>query len=996
MALTFANTHNMIAYLTKSDVNDVTRLQALIDRKKVIITEDTVREALHLDDAESIDCLPNEEIFTELARMGVGKGFSVVETPLFEGMIVPQQAAADVADEVVAGVDVDDVPAADVEPTPTTQPPPSQELPSTSQVIPTLHSSPIAQPSSPPQQQQPSQPTTVSMDLLHTLLETCTTLTKKVKALEQDKVAQALKIIKLKQRVKKLERKNKLKVSGLRRLKKEVNATKDVEVEENADDDEPAPAELKEVVELVTTTKLMTKVVTAATATITAVYTAVITSAPTITIAPSATRRRNGVVIRDPEETATPSTIINSKPKSRDKGKGIMVQEPKLLKKQDQIEQDEAYAREKPQTKARAKKNMIVYLKNTAGFKMDYFKGMSYDDIRLIFEKYLNLNVAFLEKTKEQLEEEESRALKRKTKSSKEQESKSKNDLASREKISLTRFTLDQMLNNVRLEFEEESDVSLELLRFVRRQHQEDDAANIKLRLLEQSVVDAKIKETLKSLSPQVVSAAKLPILNPNEFDLWKMRIEQYFLMTDYSLWEVILNGDAPLPTRVIEGVVQPLAPTTAKQRLARKNELKARGTLLMALPDKHQLKFNTHKDAKTLMESIDKQFGGNKLQKLISQLEILRESLSQEDINLNLKIYEAEVKSSSSVSTSTQNIAFVSSQTTDSTNEPVSVVASVSAASAKVPTSALPNVDTLRRNLGANGTTLMGFDMSKVKCYNYHMRRHFARECRSPMDTRRNVPVETHRRIVPAEEEPTNYAFIAFTSSSSSSFDNEVASCFKTCTKAYATLQTHCDKLTTDLRKSQFDVLYYKTGLESVEARLLVYQQNETVFEEEIKLLKLDVELRDNALVALRQKFEKAEQERGKGYHAVPPPYTRTFMPPKPDLVFHDAPIVNEIKICKSQRTHIGYIRLAAVIHDRSTALSSKTSAQYLEGFSPVRQKKRGQALERTKTIQAELVDKAFDSQIGRNIEVYVDGLDFKSHTEAEMLRDIVIFITR
>nr|GEV18224.1 hypothetical protein [Tanacetum cinerariifolium] len=264
----------------------------------------------------------------------------------------------------------------------------------------------------------------------------------------------------------------------------------------------------------------------------------------------------------------------------------------------------------------------------------------------------------------------------------------------------------------------------------------------------------------MESLSSQVVSAAKLSILNPNEFNLWKMKIKQYFLMIDYSLWEVILNGDSPVLTRVIEGVVQPVAPTTTKQRLARKNELKARGTLLMALLDKHQLKFNIHKDAKTLMEAIEKMFGGNKdtkkvqktllkqqyenftdsssesldqihdrLQKLISQLEILRESLSQEDINLkflrslptewrthtliwrnktdweeqslddlfnSLKIYEAEVKSSSSASTSTQNIAFVSSQNTDSTNEPVSDVASVSAARATILVSALPNVDTL------------------------------------------------------------------------------------------------------------------------------------------------------------------------------------------------------------------------------------------------------------------------------------------------------------
>nr|GFC67548.1 ribonuclease H-like domain-containing protein [Tanacetum cinerariifolium] len=90
------------------------------------------------------------------------------------------------------------------------------------------------------------------------------------------------------------------------------------------------------------------------------------------------------------------------------------------------------------------------------------------------------------------------------------------------------------------------------------------------------------------------------------------MRIEQHFLMTDYSLWEVILNGDSPVPTRIVKGVSQPVAPTIAEQCLARKNELKACGTLLMALPDKHQLKFNSYKDAKTLMEAIEKRFGGN------------------------------------------------------------------------------------------------------------------------------------------------------------------------------------------------------------------------------------------------------------------------------------------------------------------------------------------------------------------------------------------------
>nr|GFB98516.1 ribonuclease H-like domain-containing protein [Tanacetum cinerariifolium] len=242
------------------------------------------------------------------------------------------------------------------------------------------------------------------------------------------------------------------------------------------------------------------------------------------------------------------------------------------------------------------------------------------------------------------------------------------------------------------------------------------------------------------------------------------MRIEQYFLMTDYSLWEVILNGDSPVPTRVVEGVLQLVAPTTAEQKLARKNELKARGTLFMALPDKHQLKFNSHKDAKTLMGAIEKRFGGNtetkKVQKTLlkqylpsewkTHTQIWRnkadlEEQSLDDLFNGLKIYETKVKHSSSIGTVTQNLAFVSSYNTDSTNDSVSVVSSVSAVCAKMPVSSLPNIDvddleemdlewqmamlTMRArrflqktgiNLEANGPTSMGFDMSKLK-FNSH-----------------------------------------------------------------------------------------------------------------------------------------------------------------------------------------------------------------------------------------------------------------------------------
>nr|GEV28523.1 hypothetical protein [Tanacetum cinerariifolium] len=350
------------------------------------------------------------------------------------------------------------------------------------------------------------------------------------------------------------------------------------------------------------------------------------------------------------------------------------------------------------------------------------------------------------------------------------------------------------------------------------------------------------------------------------------MRIEQYFLMIDYSLWEVILNGKSFVSTRIVEGVVQPVAPTTAEQKLARKNELKARDTLLMALPDKHQLKFNSHKDAKTLMEAIEKRFGGNTKTKKV-QKTLLKQQFEN-------------FFGSSSEGNDSHNLAFVSSTLTDSTTNSVSAAVKVSAVGTKLSASTLPNVDSLSnamamltirarrflqktgRNLGANGPTSMGFDMAKVECYNCHRKGHFARECRSPKDSRRTAIAEPKRRNVPvetltsnalvsqcdgtgtydwsyqAEEEPTNFALMAFTSSSSnSSSDNEVSSCSKSCSKAYSQLQTQYDTLTEKFCKSQFDVISYQTGLESVEARLLVYKQNESVLEENIKLLNIEAE---------------------------------------------------------------------------------------------------------------------------------------------------------
>ncbi|GKC64961.1 ribonuclease H-like domain-containing protein [Tanacetum coccineum] len=113
-------------------------------------------------------------------------------------------------------------------------------------------------------------------------------------------------------------------------------------------------------------------------------------------------------------------------------------------------------------------------------------------------------------------------------------------------------------------------------------------------------------------------------------------------------------------------------------------------------------------------------------------------------------------------------------------------------------------------------------------------------------------------------EEHPTNYALMAYTSSgSSSSSDYEVDSCSKTCVKAYATLKEQYDNLNYDYNKSQFNLVSYKAGLESVEARLAHYKKNEAVFEESINVLKLEVRLRDNALIENKRKLETTKKER-------------------------------------------------------------------------------------------------------------------------------------
>ncbi|GJU62250.1 putative ribonuclease H-like domain-containing protein [Tanacetum coccineum] len=451
--------------------------------------------------------------------------------------------------------------------------------------------------------------------------------------------------------------------------------------------------------------------------------------------------------------------------------------------------------------------------------------------------------------------------------------------------------------------------------------------------------------------SVHMVVASKVPILKPGEYKLWRIRMEQYIQMIDYSLWEVIKNGNAPPITKVVEGVETIIAPTTVEEKAQRRLELKAISTLLIDIPNEHQLKFNFIKDAKSLLQAVEKRFGGNaatkktqrnllkhqyenftasssevldqtfdRLQKLISQLEIHGKSISQEDPEIdtlslddlynNLKIYEPDVKGTSSSSTNIQNVAFVSSNSTSSTNGKVNTAHGATTASTQATVVNSTTIDNLsdaviyaffasqpnspqldnedlqqihlddleeidlrwqmamltmrarrflkntRRKFSMNGTESIGFDKNRE-------------------NTRRVVPVETttSNALVScdgsgydwsdqAEEGLTNFALMAYYSTSSNSEVSTDSNCSSSCLENVKILKEPNEQLLKDLRTSKLNDIAYKTGLESVEARLLV-DKKMSVYEEDIKVLKREIHLREVAITELRRKLELAQKQK-------------------------------------------------------------------------------------------------------------------------------------
>nr|GEW04595.1 hypothetical protein [Tanacetum cinerariifolium] len=467
--------------------NDVTRLQALVDKKKVVVTEAAIRELLWVDDAEGVDCLPNEEIFAELARMGYEKPsikltfykafFSsqwkfLIHT-ILQSMSAKHTSWNEFSSAMASAViclstcrkfkfskyifDSLDKRLRKEE---------MQKSMLKMLLLVMLLKEMILLPMEKFQLSHKNHPYHLLLHLLyhHYHLKIFHQHPRRVEHLEYDKVAQALEITKLKRRMKKLEKGNRVRVLKLQRLKKigtsyridtfddtvmddssnqgriidELNKDDVVALMDDKEEDkkeekakvvendqvqgrqaesqaeiykidmdhaskvlsmqEDEPAEVHEVVDVVTTAKLITEVVTTASETVTAASTIISAAEPqvpaaTITVAPvrvvaAPRRRRKGVPLKKKQQVEMDEEYARKLHAELNKyiDCNVAIDYVKLKAKEDQSVQRYQAIKRKSQTEAQAQRNMIMYLKNVAGFRLDYFKGMSYDDICPIFE----------------------------------------------------------------------------------------------------------------------------------------------------------------------------------------------------------------------------------------------------------------------------------------------------------------------------------------------------------------------------------------------------------------------------------------------------------------------------------------------------------------------------------------------------------------------------------------------------------------------------------
>ncbi|GJX67878.1 hypothetical protein Tco_0303605 [Tanacetum coccineum] len=282
--------------------------------------------------------------------------------------------------------------------------------------------------------------------------------------------------------------------------------------------------------------------------------------------------------------------------------------------------------RNRPPTRAQQRSIMCTYLKNMEGKKVKDLKNKSFDSIQKMFDKAFKRVNTFVDFRTELVEVSSKRAgteleqevIKKQKVDDVQETAKGDEDKETAELQSLVEVIPD------------EEEVAVDAIplatkppsigrfgnfvegRIIRIKSLLDDLEVTAAQLMLLLVYKLLLLVFRVNAAVDMVVALKVPMFKPSEYELWRMRIEQYIQMIDYFLWEVIKNGNAPPITKVVEGVKTIITHAAAEEKAQRRLELKARSTLLMGIPNEHQLKFNSIKDAKSLLQAVEKRFGGN------------------------------------------------------------------------------------------------------------------------------------------------------------------------------------------------------------------------------------------------------------------------------------------------------------------------------------------------------------------------------------------------